>query len=290
VSPQRPPRMIPRRAVDGHKGTYGRVLLIGGSRGMAGSIAMSAIAALRTGSGLVSAAVPDRCLETVASFHPGLMTIPIAGDPAGRFATDAVGQLAVLAAGRETVIGVGPGMTTSDGARAIVADLVASAVPRVFDADAINCLAIDGLVDDLRSTESHPAVLTPHPGELARLVDVPSTNRDGQIVAARELSGRCGAVIVVKGGPSVVICGDQIWTNATGNPGMGTAGSGDVLTGVIASLLGQGLSGWDAARLGVWVHGAAGDLAAQRYGQAGMTAVELLGQLPAAVQSVVDDR
>lgn len=289
-----PPLTIPRRAVDGHKGTYGRVLLIGGSRGMAGSIAMSAIAALRTGSGLVSVAVPDRCLETVASFHPGIMTIPMPDDTAGRFAADAVGRLTTLVAESARsgiVIGVGPGMTTVDGARAIVADLVAAAVPRVFDADAINCLASDGLandglINDLRSTDRHPVVLTPHPGELARLVDVPADDRAGQIAAARELAARSGAVIVVKGGPSVVVCGDQVWTNRTGNPGMGTAGSGDVLTGVIASLLGQGLSGWDAARLGVWMHGAAGDAAAERYGQAGMTAVELLEQLPAAVQSV----
>jgi len=128
-----------------------------------------------------------------------------------------------------------------------------------------------------------PLVLTPHPGELERLTGVSPADPAAQLESAQELSRACGAVIVVKGGPTRVVQPDEVWTNRTGNPGMATAGSGDVLTGVIAALLGQGLSAWDAARLGVWVHGLAGDLAANQYGQIGMTSCEILESLPEAM-------
>ena len=132
-------------------------------------------------------------------------------------------------------------------------------------------------------------ILTPHPGELARLTGHSPADREAQIDAAIDLCERTGAVIVVKGGPTVVVSrtgrsDPTRWTNTTGNPGMASGGSGDVLTGMITSLLGQGLSCPDAARLGVWIHGRAGDLAAQRYGQAGMTAKEILSELPAAMR------
>ena len=170
-----------------------------------------------------------------------------------------------------------------------------NSVPRVVDADAINCLAsLDWPGDDESAKTKHdsrkpmvgPMVLTPHPGELQRLVGVPTKNRDAQIKAAQVLARTTGSVIVVKGGPTVVVDNQQSYVNTTGNPGMATGGSGDVLTGVITSLLGQGLAPWDAACLGVWVHGMAGDIAADQFGMAGMTAVELLDSLPEAVREI----
>lgn len=278
---EQPPFSLPARAADAHKGNFGRTLLVGGSRGMSGSIALSAIASLRCGAGLVTAAVPNRCLETVASFHPCLMTIPLPDDGNGRFSIDASAALASRVSGASAV-GCGPGMTTEPGSIAIVERLLdLRSLPRVLDADAINVLAT--LAREESATDLGPLVLTPHPGELERLTAAPASDREAQVAAAKSFAERTGAVIVVKGGPTVVVSGEQVWTNSTGNPGMATAGSGDVLTGVIASMLGQRLSAWQAACLGVWVHGLAGDIAAEAHGQAGMTACEILDALPSAI-------
>tara|TARA_R110002049_G_scaffold2750_9_gene22339 strand:+ start:6330 stop:7223 length:894 start_codon:yes stop_codon:yes gene_type:complete len=293
-----PPLKLAARESDSHKGSFGRVTLVGGSRGMSGSISLSSIAALHTGSGLVSAAVPDRCLETVAAFHPALMTIPLPDDDQGRFSLDATAQLAPRLRSADA-IGCGPGMTVGNGSLRIVERLlVTTQTPRVLDADAINCLPLLDWPNSLALGNQASAcphanlVLTPHPGELARLTGVSPNEREQQINAAAKLCDETGVVIVVKGGPTVVVRAAQQdaksrWTNSTGNPGMASGGSGDVLTGVITSLLGQGLSAWDAARLGVWVHGRAGDLAAERYGAIGMTAKEILGELPMAMQDAL---
>jgi NAD(P)H-hydrate epimerase len=306
-----PPLPWPARATDAHKGNFGRALLVGGSRGMAGSIALASIAALQTGSGLVSAAVPDRCLETVAGFHPSIMTIPLRDSDSGHFA----GGVELPDLSPYDVIGCGPGMRPLDGSIEIVAALLQQIrTMRVFDADALNIIAQEHLFDrpapprdqsapprDQSAPPRDPStlpgdqstlVLTPHPGELARLTGVSPKDRDGQIDAAESLVERFGLTIVVKGGPTVVIgkpdrdAAAVRYVNPTGNPGMATAGTGDVLTGVVTSLAGQGLSGWDAARLGVFVHGSAGDIAARRHSQAAMTSLELLHCLPEAIGSL----
>ncbi|MGI9474985.1 MAG: NAD(P)H-hydrate dehydratase [Rubripirellula sp.] len=282
-----PPLRLAARDTAAHKGTFGRVLLVGGSRGMSGSIALSSIAALRCGAGLVTAAVPDRCVETVAGFHPCVMTMALSDDHQGRFSVDAAAELSDVI-GKVSAVGCGPGMTTQPGSVRIVERLLGLRdVPSVLDADAINVMSSLDWCD--RTGSCAPLVITPHPGELARLTEVPASDRAGQVEAASRLARRSGAVIVVKGGPTVVVGPeDQRWTNTTGNPGMATAGSGDVLTGVITSLLAQGFSAWQSACLGVWVHGLAGDLAADDYGQAGMTAVEINAALPVAIRSATD--
>lgn len=291
-----PPLPFPPRRPDTHKGDMGRVLLVGGSRGMAGSIALSSIAALRTGSGLVSTAVPDRCLETVAAFHPGIMTIPITETSSGQF--DIAAQLPRQ---KFDAIGCGPGMRTGPGSVRIVESLLQqTTLPRVMDADAINIISEHKFLDRPALPHDQPLprdqstlILTPHPGELVRLTGMPATDRDAQIDAAKSLAQRHRLTIVVKGGPTVVVGpadGNEkprCYVNTTGNPGMATAGSGDVLTGIITSLAGQGLSTWDAARLGVFLHGLAGDLAATQYSQPGMTCWELLDYLPAAIKSLL---
>lgn len=287
TDPAGPPVRVSPRASDAHKGTFGKVMLVGGSRGMAGSIALSSMAALHTGSGLVSAAVPDRCLETVASFEPCVMTIPLQDDSEGRFSVVAAKQLAQRLPGVDAV-GCGPGMTTGPGSIEIVKQLLRTdGLPLVLDADAINALAQLGWPDASELSDSGspgPRVLTPHPGELSRLVGVSPKDRPAQIDAAQRLVSQTGAVVVVKGGPTVVVSADQRWTSTTGNPGMASGGTGDVLTGMVTSLLGQGFSAWDAARLAVWLHGAAGDRAADRHGQAGLTAKELIAFIGPATQ------
>ncbi|QDV46818.1 ATP-dependent (S)-NAD(P)H-hydrate dehydratase [Stieleria neptunia] len=282
-----PPLPFPDRATDAHKGDFGRVLLIGGSRGMAGSIALSSMAALKTGSGLVSTAIPDRCLDTVAGFHPGIMTIPLADTDDGQFHLSAT----LPAFDSFDAVGCGPGMRTGPGSLRIVESLLQkNECLRVMDADAINLISEHQLLDSpALPRDQSTLVLTPHPGELARLTGVSAGDRPGQLAAAESLVEKHGLTIVVKGGPTVVVGCDADDGNAvrsvnnTGNPGMASAGSGDVLTGVITSLLGQRLSPWDAARLGVFVHGLAGDTAAAHHSQPGMTCVELLQALPAAI-------
>ncbi|MAI72215.1 MAG: NAD(P)H-hydrate dehydratase [Rhodopirellula sp.] len=285
-----PPVHLPTRRAAAHKGNFGRALLLGGSRGMSGAIALSAIASLRVGTGLVTAVIPDRCLETVAIFHPCIMTRPLSDDPQGRFALDAAVALDSILP-TASAIGCGPGMTTCPGSIRIVERLLHWQLPCVLDADAINALSLleetvwKQQVAD--RAQSAPLILTPHPGELALLTGVAASDREAQISTASQLCDDYGLFIVVKGAQTVVVGpSGASWQNSTGNPGMATAGSGDVLTGVITSFLSQGLVAWDAARLAVWVHGLAGDFAAQQHGQAGMTAVEICGGLPQAVKLV----
>ncbi|TWT56305.1 ATP-dependent (S)-NAD(P)H-hydrate dehydratase [Allorhodopirellula solitaria] len=291
-----PPLLLPSRQSADHKGTFGRVLLVGGSRGMAGSIALSSIAALHAGSGLVAAAVPDRVLETVAGYHPAIMTTAL---PCldGHFADEAWPELRDWVS-RQDAIGVGPGMGTGEGSTTIVSELLRQRkTPLVIDADALNIIARQEFFDDesyARGDSDAPVVLTPHPGELGRLTGVSAKDEHAQLDAAQQLAARLRITIVVKGGPTRVVdgcAGEQsagVYVNATGNPGMGTAGCGDVLTGVITSLLGQGLSGWDAARLGVWIHGRAGDAAAAGISQAGMTAWHLAQTLAGVADEMVE--
>ncbi len=292
---QRPIKLRDRSASD-HKGTFGRVLLVGGSRGMAGSISLSSVAALHTGSGLVAAAVPDPILETVAGFHAALMTIALP-EKNGSFSGEAWTSLNELIA-RQDAVGVGPGMTTNNGSVAIVEGLLRQReTPVVFDADALNVISKEQWFDDdtlARKQDDVSVVLTPHPGELSRLTGVPASDDDGQLDAAKQWSDRLGITIVVKGGPTRVTGRGsldepvQTYVNTTGNPAMATAGCGDVLTGVITSLLGQGLSGWDAARLGVWIHGRAGDVAASAISSAGMTAEHLVETLAIVADEMSD--
>lgn len=276
-----PPLRLPARSADSHKGDYGRVLLIGGSRGMSGSISLSAMAALRAGSGLVSTLVPDVCLETVAAFDPCIMTIAAPATPQGQFAIPA--HLAADdSISKSDAIAIGPGMGTGPGSIRLVRKLAMNTtVPRVFDADALNVI---GRTADI--TLRGPAVLTPHPGEMQRLSGVSVTDRAGQIEAACEYARTTDSVLLLKGSQTFITDGQSRWFNPTGNPGMASAGSGDCLTGIIASLLGQKYSPWDAARLGAFIHGLAGDLAADAIGEAGLVATDLIQYLPHAIRRV----
>ena len=270
----KPPLQLPTRPRDAHKGDFGRVCLIGGSRGMSGSVALATIAALHSGAGLATAVVPDRCLETVAGFHPAIMTVPLPDDSQGRFALQAAASFPEQLI-KATAIGAGPGMTVAPGSVRMIERLLAMRqTPRVLDADAINIIAAHGFLDAAAGVG--PVVLTPHPGELQRLTGVASGNRQAQIEAAANIAEQHQIVVVVKGGPTIVVGDGEQWTNSTGNPGMATAGSGDVLTGIITALLAQGLAPINAAKLGVWIHGRAGDLAAAKYGEPAVTATRIL--------------
>ena len=285
VSDQPLPSLEPRKD-RGHKGDYGSVLLIGGSRGLAGSISLSGMAALRSGAGLVTIATP-RCVQhTVAGFAPEYMTVGLADDD-DRLEAAALDPLTELAA-KADVVAMGPGLGRSPDVTKIVKTLYAEFnKPMVVDADGLNALAES---PGNLSSPGGPRILTPHPGEFARLtgdsVGVrPSTRSKAALdLASRDLSMQ--TVVVLKGAGTVVAGSQQYAVNTTGNPGMATGGTGDVLTGIVAALLAQGLAPWEAARLGAYVHGLAGDMAAEAMGQISLVATDLIDFLPPALMEV----
>lgn len=276
---------LPKRDPESHKGDYGRALLVGGSRGMSGAIALAGMATLRSGAGLVTLAVPDVCLETVAAFEPSYMTRPVPCDDQGCMAQAARHDLAEMIE-PATAVACGPGWGQSEAVSQLAQRLYTQiSVSAVFDADALNGLVAAG------ATLSHHAgarILTPHPGEFDRLVGekVPAEERESRAV---RLAADAGVIVVLKGHRTLITDGTQRFQNTTGNAGMATGGCGDVLTGIITALLCQGLEPLDAARLGVHVHGLAGDLAAETVGEFSLIASDLVDFLPEAFASLAVD-
>ena len=277
---------IAPRAPDSHKGTYGRVLVAAGSRGMTGAAVLCGSAALRGGAGLVTVGCPAAVQDVIAAGNPCYTTHGFPSEPDGRLAAAAAAPLADLAR-RVTVTAAGPGL----GPTAAVGDAVAGLIrladrPLVLDADGLNVLDPGSLA--LLAKRSAATVLTPHPGEFARLIAAPSTDvvQENRESLAVEFARTHGVVLLLKGHHTIVTDGRRVYANGTGNPGMATGGSGDVLTGVIAALVGQGFGGFEAAVLGAWVHGRAGDLAAADLGQVSLTAADLLTYLPRAFREV----
>ena len=260
---------------------------------MIGAPALASHAALRGGAGLVTVAVPETVQLAVASLCPCATSIPLKCSRYGDLSPQAVGQM-LAAAGVSDVLAVGPGMGVSGGADNIVRAAIGQDKPVVLDADGLNNLArIDGWAGLRRC----PLVLTPHPGEFARLtgqsVEQIQAGREASAVAAAcnwvgsmgVPKGQVSPVIVLKGAGTVVTDGLRVFINKTGNPGMATGGSGDVLTGLIAALIGRGLDTFDAACLGVHLHGLAGDLAAEELGQTSLIASDLIDFFPEAIKA-----
>lgn len=275
------PRLA-KRTADAHKGTFGTAVLIGGSRGMFGAIAMAARAALLGGSGLVRALVPDCCLENIASFSPEVMTAPLRNDRRGRIALEAFPEI-LENVRLATALALGPGLSRSAGLDALAVKIVNSLeMPMLIDADGLNALAT-------RKVEyfGKDRILTPHPGEFARLSGKKVAREDEpRIAAAVDYAKKSETVLVLKGHRTVITDGKSVFLNTTGNPGMATGGSGDVLTGLITALLCQSLSCLNAARLGVYLHGLAGDIAAKKYGEVSLTAGTILESIPEAINFV----
>ncbi len=274
------------RASDSHKGTYGHPLIIAGSFGKSGAAILAARGALRMGAGLVTAAIPASIAAIVAAGQPELMTVAMP-DRGGHFAgSAAIDELKALADGMNTLV-VGPGIGFSDDTRELVTWLVEEGAqqdrPLLIDADGLNVIA--GLGPSLLKTARGPIVLTPHPGEMARLLgtSAAAVNAD-RIGAARRLAEITGAGVLLKGARTVIATSDgRVSVNSSGNPGMATPGMGDVLSGMVGALLGQGIEGGDALALGAYVHGMAADRVAQRLGPVGYLAGDLAAELPAAI-------
>jgi ADP-dependent NAD(P)H-hydrate dehydratase len=269
---------LPPRYPNSHKGDFGLALIVGGSRGMAGAAALAGMAALRGGAGLVRLAVAETVLDTVARFEPSYMTVPLPADMAGRIGAGAFDRIAE-AAQRATAIACGPGLGRSLELDQLVVRLYQEITkPMIFDADALNTLAGE---PEVLTSPGGPRILTPHPGEFARLV---GRKLDGELRndAAVQLAARCNIVVVLKGHHTLITDGRHRALNQTGNAGMATGGAGDVLTGLVTALVCQRLDPFDAARLAVHLHGLAGDLAAAQLGQVSLIASDLIDYLPDA--------
>ncbi|MBI3607555.1 MAG: NAD(P)H-hydrate dehydratase [Nitrospirae bacterium] len=274
---------LPRRPREGHKGTFGHVFVVAGSRGRSGAAMLASRAALRAGAGLTTLACPESVLHAGEEKSAEIMTLPLPETAEHTLAARAL-DLLLSASKNATVVAVGPGLSTHPETQAVVRELIARlTVPMVVDADGLNALA-DHL-EPLRRPHA-PMILTPHPGEMGRLTRLGTREvQHRRIELAVEFARAHHVVLVLKGARTVVATPDGRATiNPTGNAGMATAGTGDALTGAIAGLLAQGLSVEDAARLGVYLHGLAGDLLAAERGERGMMAGDLVNGIPAALR------
>ncbi len=286
---QQMPALAPRPR-DSHKGLYGHVLVVAGSRGMAGAAALCGAAALRSGAGLVRVASPAGVQATVASFEPSYMTYPLPDDEAGLIEFSTARPVLDRLIAPATVVALGPGLGQSDGIRQLVRYLITETDKTlVIDADGLNALV--GQTELLGALE-RPVVLTPHPGEFARLTGSHTVAAEAErIERAAELARSSEPLVVVlKGAGTIVSDGQRYYRNTTGNPGMATGGTGDVLTGVIAALLAQKLAAFEAAQLGVYLHGLAGDIARDQNGEIGLIAGDLVDALPDAFEYVKDEQ
>ncbi len=273
--------ILPAHPLSGHKGTFGHIGIVAGSTGKTGAAALSANAALRTGSGLVTVAIPASVNDTLESKLLEVMTLPMPETAARTLGKKALSPLRKFLQTRTAAV-IGPGLGSYPETVSLIQTLIPTLpIPTVLDADALN--AIGGRKTTLLSKAKAPLILTPHPGEMARLCNFSSPKKINadRIGLAKSFAQKHRVIVVLKGARSVLAHPNgHVAICPTGNPGMATAGSGDVLTGIIASFLGQGCSAWDAACLGTYTHGLAGDFAAQKLGECGMIASDIVRHIP----------
>ncbi len=290
IDPELVAGFIPPRRPTDHKGSYGHVAVIGGAPGYTGAIALAGNAALRSGAGLVTAVVPASLYPVLAVKLTEVMTRPAPESSGGGFSRTAHAALGELFS-RVTALAVGPGLGQDPETAIFLHDLLrGTELPTVIDADALNLLACDrGLLEDKSLRERRSRwVLTPHPGEMARLLGTSIGDVQADRVGTAVKAGQAwGTTLVLKGAHTVVAAPDgQVLINPTGNPGLATGGTGDVLAGLIAGLLAQGLTPVQAAAAGVYVHGWAADRLAAARGMAGLIAGDLLDELPLALKEL----
>ncbi len=275
-------RKIFKRRPDSNKGNYGHVFVLAGSVGLTGASYLTSQAALLSGSGLVTLGIPRTLNPILARKLVEVMTLPLAETRGQSLSLRAFPEIQNFCS-KIDVLAVGPGLSQNKETQSLVRKIISRIrLPMVIDADGLNALA--GHTDILSNTskQEHAAILTPHLGEMARLTgrSIEFIQRNRKKVA-QGFAKKHNVILVLKGHHTIVADpSGKTYINNTGNPGMASAGVGDVLTGIIASFLGQGLSAFDAAKLGVYIHGMAGDVAAQEVGQVSLTATDLLNKLP----------
>ena len=268
---------LPTRPADSHKGTYGTVIVVGGCTTMIGAPALCASAALRSGAGLVKIAASLEVIPVAIGIEPSATGIILNQDP-----SDHVRRIDEADPNHQAILAIGPGMGLSKNTYELVIALLRGKRTIVLDADGLNLLAKHR---SPRSTPGPPLILTPHPGEYARLaqaLDLSSivTRDEDRVMAASQLATRQQAIVVLKGAQTVVTDGQRVYINHTGNPALATAGTGDVLTGIMAGMIAQKMLPFDAAILSVYLHGLTADIWSERYGCSGLTARDLIGLFP----------
>ncbi|NLK43456.1 MAG: NAD(P)H-hydrate dehydratase [Tissierellia bacterium] len=277
--------LLPKRQANSHKGTYGRLAIIGGSRGMTGAPFLSSMAALRAGAGLVYTIVP-KALEAIMSIKlTEAIVRPVEDKGRGVFTKDSLGPI-LEALENIDVVAIGPGMGVDEDRIHLLEEIIRNFKgPIIIDADGINCIS---LKPDILHNHKNQIIITPHPGELARLARVSIKEiQDNRIYYSNYISNKYNIIVVLKGFNTIVAYHeDKIYVNETGNPGMATAGSGDVLTGVIASFIAQGLSPFNSGKLGVYCHGLAGDLGSLEKGEYGLIATDIIDNIPYSIKTI----
>lgn len=277
--------MIPERMADSHKGSFGHVGVIAGSVGKTGAAAMASLASLKVGAGIVSLAAPSSLNRILAQKLTEVMTFPLPEGREGFIGSQAEGKILEFLSDKD-VAAIGPGISTDKGTQELMRRLVKSvSLPIVIDADGIN--AFVGYTDLLKNA-GVPLILTPHPGEMAGLLGIgPSDVQADRIGISRRFASEYHLYLVLKGARTIIAePSGAVYINPTGNPGMATAGTGDILTGIIAGLVAQRLDMGNAVRLGVFLHGLAGDMAAKEMGEAGMIAGDLMNMIPGAIRYI----
>jgi NAD(P)H-hydrate epimerase len=281
--------MLPPRPETGHKGVFGHVLILAGSRGFTGAAKLACEGAMRSGVGLVTVGVPRPLGDLMAASLVEAMSFVLPATEAETLAQDALEPALEFAGSKQAVV-LGPGISQHPETRRFTLAFVKRCpVPMVIDADGLNNLSTDlGAV----APSPAPRVLTPHPGEMARLTGHTATEiQKDRENAARDLAARLGCVMVLKGHRTVIADpSGEVFVNPTGNAGLAKGGAGDVLSGLIGGLVAQGMTGMHAALLGVYLHGLAGDLAAAVKTQRGMVASDVVSSIPAAWRAIEKDR
>ena len=266
--------LLPKRDRNAHKGDFGRVLIVAGSVGYTGAPVLAANAALHSGAGLIFTGVPEAVWPIVAQKLDEPMAFPLPCDGEGRLNTRAIPELERRLENCDACL-VGPGLGRSPAILDVVGGVLRhAACPVILDADGINCL--EGNIDVLGQANC-PVILTPHDGEFRRLGGDPAPDR--RYESAKELARSWGVTVLLKGHRTLTVSLEKVWLNPTGNPGMATGGSGDVLAGILLALLGQGLAPGEAAAAAAWLHGAVGDYCAEVWGEYSMTPTDMIACL-----------
>lgn len=276
--------IVPARPADSHKGDYGRILIVAGSKGRTGAARMAAKACLRAGAGLVTIGVPETLAGIFQSGTMEEMVLPLTDRGDGSLSFKAVDEILSFISESADVLAIGPGIGVSDDTTKLMRELIAnSTAPMVIDADGINSIKGDPSI--FRKAKS-PVILTPHPKEMNRLINGTldsSKMETDKVSLSLSYAKKTGTYLVLKGAPTVIAePGGKVFINTTGNPGMATAGTGDVLTGIVAAFLGQAMNPLDASVLGAYMHGLAGDIAASKMGMHSMIATDIIEHLSGA--------
>lgn len=280
------PARLSQRRVDSHKGDYGHVFILAGSRRFVGAACLCAESAMRAGAGSVTLGIPEGLYSVIASkVSYEIMFLPLPQTAQMSLSPGALKEIKDFSKSADCVL-LGPGLSTHPDTQRLLRSVIGKIqTPMIIDADGLNALA--GHADVLKEVKG-PVVLTPHPGEMARLCDCSDRDiQENRKKVAKDFALRYNVTLVLKGFQTVVASGDgEVSVNATGNPGMATAGSGDCLAGILAALMGQGLPAYDAARIAVYAHGLAGDLAVRDKTQISLIASDIIAYLPKAFKTL----